>query len=808
MYRSLVTLITFALCGAPLRAQAPREVSGRYPHLAVFNGGGECGIGAVVPWAGRLWFLTYSPHSPNGSTDKLFSVGADLALAVHPESVGGTPAGRMIHPETEQLIIGPYVIDASGAVRVVPPEVMPGRLTGLARHLEEPGHKVYVATMEEGFYELDLESLEVVELYPDDQGQLHGADIDRAARIPGYHGKGLYSAQGRLVYANNGEVGPEAQRRPDITSGCLAEWDGEAWRVVRRSQFTEVSGPGGIRGNSDPSDPLWSVGWDHRSLLLMLLDEGEWSTFRLPKASHSYDGAHGWNTEWPRIRDVGEEALLMTMHGTLWRFPRGFSRGSTAGIVPRSNYLKVVADFAHWGERVVFACDDVARNAFLNKRRAKGSISGPGQSNSNLWFASSERLDHLGPAIGRGAVWSEEDVQADTPSDPYLFSGYDLCGVHVSHGADGARSFLFEVDRKGDGTWTPLMSAEVEAYGWFPFPADEHAAWVRVRLKEAAPSVTVQFAFRDSDPRGTEPSPIFEGLARRGDTQALGGLMRSRGGGLGTMALLAAEGGSDGVRTTGFYELDANLQLNRSEDANALAWHEERIGIHTGAVTRDDASWLYVDDEGGRWRLPMSAKEPASALGPTRLCREVVTERDLFHLDGTFYELPARNAGGFAYVRPVATHPYLIHDFVAWRGLLVLSGLRQDAVASNHVIRSADGEAGVWVGDVDDLWQLGRPRGRGGPWAGTEVTAGVPSDPYLLTAYAYRSLTASHDSEQPIELALELDATGTGRWHTWRRLSVRGGSEKSIKFPPELEAYWLRVVSSSDCRATVQLDYH
>ena len=68
---------------------------------------------------------------------------------------------------------------------MVSPEVMPGRLTGVARHLEEPERKVYIATMEEGFYELDLETLEVVELYPDDQGQLRGADVERAVGIPG-----------------------------------------------------------------------------------------------------------------------------------------------------------------------------------------------------------------------------------------------------------------------------------------------------------------------------------------------------------------------------------------------------------------------------------------------------------------------------------------------------------------------------------------------------------------------------------------------------------------------------------------------
>ena len=36
---------------------------------------------------------------------------------------------------------------------------------------------------------------------------------------------------------------------------------------------------------------------------------------------------------------------------------------------------------------------------------------------------------------------------------------------------------------------------------------------------------------------------------------------------------------------------------------------------------------------------------------------------------------------------------------------------------------------------VDDLWRLGKPRGIGGPWKNTEVKAGEPSDPYVMTAY-------------------------------------------------------------------------
>ena len=128
-------------------------------------------------------------------------------------------------------------------------------------------------------------------------------------------------------------VSPLARSRPDIASGALAEWDGKEWNVVRRNQFTEVTGPGGIYGNAKPeSDPIWSIGWDHRSLILMVLDGGKWHTYRLPKGSHSYDGAHGWNTEWPRIRDIGETDLLMTMHGAFWRFPRKFGAANSAGM--------------------------------------------------------------------------------------------------------------------------------------------------------------------------------------------------------------------------------------------------------------------------------------------------------------------------------------------------------------------------------------------------------------------------------------------------------------------------------------------
>ncbi len=425
-----------------------RQVSGVYPHLAMFNSGNECGTGAVVPWAGKLWVVTYSPHKPAGSDDRLYEIDSQLQQTVRKESIGGTPANRMIHRESDQLFIGPYAIDAKGGVRTIPYTSAYGRPTGNARHLTDPAGKIYLATMEEGFYEIDVRSLAVKQLYEDANLAVlrkTASDIT-GPLLPGYHGKGFYSGQGRTVYSNNGEVGG-GTLPPDTPSGCLAEWDGKTWKVVRRNQFTEVTGPGGIYGNANPAeDPIWAVGWDHRSVILMLLDHGTWHSYRLPKATHTYDGAHGWNTEWPRIREIGEQDLLMMMHGMFWRFPKTFSAKKSAGISPRSSYIRVIGDFAKWGDRVVFGCDDTAKNEFFNTRRVKGEIAGPGQSQSNLWFLDPAKIDQLGTPIGRGAVWLRDDVKAKQASDAFLFSGFDQRMLHLTHQTGSAVTFSLEVD--------------------------------------------------------------------------------------------------------------------------------------------------------------------------------------------------------------------------------------------------------------------------------------------------------------------------------------------------------------------------
>ena len=779
----------------------PVEISGIYPHLAYFNTSGECGTGAVVPWADRLWIVTYAPHKPKGSDDQLYEIDSALRITARPESVGGTPANRFIHRESQQLFIGLHAIDAQGRVRTIPYEKMYGRPTGNARHLTDPAHKIYYASMEEGFYEVDVHTLAVTELFRDEQ-----LKDGRKANLPGYHGKGLYSGQGRLLYANNGEHGKEAQAKPDIPSGVLASWDGvaENWSVIRRNQFTEVTGPGGLTGNAAPAtDPIWSVGWDHRSLILQVLDHGAWHSYRLPKSSHSYDGAHGWNTEWPRIRDIGENDLLMTMHGAFWRFPKNFDATHSAGIVPRSNYLKVIGDFARWNEKVVLGCDDTAQSEFLNKRKAKGALAGPGQSQSNLWFIDPAQLDRLGPPIGRGAVWLNEPVKADAPSDAFLFAGYDHRLLHLAHDAPAAVTFTLEVDRLGNNTWSELRRVEVPAggYAFTEFSPSETGAWVRVRASRDCAHATATFSYRAIDSRTTTAAPLFAGLATDSTKKPLGGLLHARGAGKKTLGLAVGDA---------FYEMGPDLQLRPSAEPGAAAWMQKHVAIPRDALALDAASVIYTDEAGKRWRLPRGRADYRleGPLGFERTDREVCTERDLLNAAGTFFELPAENAGGIAKVRALTTHNRRIQDYASWRGLLVLTGLDEDAPVSNsHIVRSTDGKAAVWLGVVDDLWSLGKPIGVGGPWKNTTVQPGVASDPYLLTGYDRKTVTLSHTSAAPVRFRVEVDLTGTGQWVNYRSFDVPAGQALAHAFPAAYQAYWLRVVAESATTATVWLDY-
>lgn len=663
-------------CTAPQQTQKD-NISGIYPKLAFYNNEGECGTGAVVPWAGSLWAITYGPHLPFGSSDKLYQITPDKKMIVRSESIGGTPANRLIHKESNQLNIGPYFINESGDVRVLPWQEAPGRYTGSARHLTDPANKIYIGTMEEGFYEVDVNTLKAKELYKDsnEAWRLYRKDAKNTPKpvelLPGAHGKGLYSGQGVMVFSNNGENSAAAMKYFDALSGSLSEWDGKDWKVVRRNQFVELTGPGGIYGNTNPeTDPIWATGWDHKSVLLGVRDSQKgWTFYRLPKASHSYDGAHGWNTEWPRIRNVGTDDqpdYLMTMHGLFWRFPKLFTADNSAGIRPRSSYLKVIGDFARWNDELVFGCDDSAQKEFLNKRKAKGNIEGPGQSNSNLWFTSLTKPDELGPATADGAIWEKEDVQANVYSDPYMFAGWEQRCCWMQNDGKQDITFTFEIDQKGNNVWKELTAVQVKAgqSAYLPFAAEEQGEWIRVKIDKES-NVSVSFVYTTVDTRSSASSSMFNGLSKVSEENTLGGLLYGLGKNRRALGVLASNIENGKVIENGYYEMSDTLTLVRKDDTQTADFIREKFAIPHQVVTIDESSVLIVDDRQRRWRLPLGDENYTKLIGQdvVRICREVATERDLFNCHGTFYELPAENADGYAKIRPIASHNFRINDY-------------------------------------------------------------------------------------------------------------------------------------------------
>ena len=73
---------------------APTVISGVLPWLAMVadhDPRSEAGIGALMPWADRLWAVTYVAHTAKtGAGTGLYEITADLGLVKRPESVVGT----------------------------------------------------------------------------------------------------------------------------------------------------------------------------------------------------------------------------------------------------------------------------------------------------------------------------------------------------------------------------------------------------------------------------------------------------------------------------------------------------------------------------------------------------------------------------------------------------------------------------------------------------------------------------------------------------------------------------------------------
>ncbi len=201
------------------------NISGVFPHLHVSADmvprRTESGIGALMSWADRLWLITYPSNPGYGSGTGLYTIDADLQMTRREESVVGVYANRFVHMATDQMVIGPHVVDPDGNVRTIE-ALVPHRLTATVDHLHDPG-MLYFLTMEGLFFECDMETLECEEL----------CDLKVELALPEGmwpHFKGAHSSGERVVVCNNSYE--ERDYLGEHAAGRLAEWDGETWMTL------------------------------------------------------------------------------------------------------------------------------------------------------------------------------------------------------------------------------------------------------------------------------------------------------------------------------------------------------------------------------------------------------------------------------------------------------------------------------------------------------------------------------------------------------------------------------------------------
>jgi hypothetical protein len=454
--------------------QKPLQVKGVFPHMTVMADGvgstSETGIGALIPWANKLWAVGYVAHI-KGSGIGLYEIGTDFSARLHPESVTGTFANRLVHWDSEQVIIGPHIIDPEGKVRTFK-DLAKHRLTATALHLTEPKNLVYFVTMEGLLYEANVHTLETKKLF----------DLNKELDLPPGaqpHYKAGFSAQGRLVVANN--TYDENEYLNTRRAGRLAEWDGKNdWLILEENPFIEVSGKQNQKAGATYGNTLYALGWDNLSAIFRVLHNGQWRRYRLPFGSQSW--LHTWNTEWMRIREVQTERYLMDAFGIFYELPSLTYGGNVWGIKPICSHIRICPDFLYWQGLLVLAGDQTD-NAV-------------GQPQSNLWFGHVDDLHSWAKPTGWGALWRDTKVQVNKPSEPFLMTGFDKKTLHLSHESSSPVTFEIQIDFLGNNSWHTYESVRVPARGYkaFIFPDGYSAHWVRLKTNKPC-TATAQFFY-------------------------------------------------------------------------------------------------------------------------------------------------------------------------------------------------------------------------------------------------------------------------------------------------------------------------
>lgn len=446
----------------------------------------EHGVGALMPWAGKLYVQTYlSASNPiagtantdnglNGAGSGLFSVDRQRRVTVEHYD-GGCNPGRMIHRETKQLIIGSCVVSAAGQVTPIP-AFQPGgafagqRVAAYCRHLTTPATHVHAWTMNGILYSVNMTTLAVT---TDSSSAV--TDLGIGAEIP--HGKscwkGAYGGGRIYVTFNN-----------DGSNGRLAQWNGSAWSTMDSCAYIDI---GGSYGDSNYA---FAHGHDERSVVLQILDpaNGVPRKLRLPYGGDSWQMY--FQQEWQRCRQVESERFLMDAYG-LWWDMSPFLWGTTfATSMPRIRAIgahsRIVPDFCYWDGSLVLGGN--------HQSAVYSNYIDSGQSSGGLLFT--DGIDELRriPPTGYGYWWKDDTVSAGQAAIPMCAAGMGQASMHfINSGATSTEITISARLREKSFLLDTVTVAAGEYASYIP-PAGFRCDWFSI-ASSAATTLTARVDF-------------------------------------------------------------------------------------------------------------------------------------------------------------------------------------------------------------------------------------------------------------------------------------------------------------------------
>jgi hypothetical protein len=163
----------------------------------------------------------------------------------------------------------------------------------------------------------------------------------------------------------------------------------------------------------------------------------------------------------------------MDIQGMMYELQPMAFEGRIWGVKPICQHLRIIPDFCAFRGLLALGGNQTTAN---NDNNPLG-----GQPQSGVWFGITDDLWKWGKPQGWGGPWRRTQVQADTPSEPYLMTGFDKKVLHLKRYDSENASVTVEVDFLGSGDWSEYERFELDRpYVHHEFPAGFSAHWVRL----------------------------------------------------------------------------------------------------------------------------------------------------------------------------------------------------------------------------------------------------------------------------------------------------------------------------------------